>query len=68
MTTPVTNHLGMTFANEAEKQAWEAYVQARIDAALRSPLLSDAKSKARRDNLLARLAEKVKEDVPHPLA
>ena len=49
---------GDTAANDTEKQAWDAYVQARIDAALQSPLLSEAESKARLDNLLALLAEK----------
>lgn len=58
MRESVTNGYGIVFANEAEKAAWDAYVAARLAAAEKTPLLSEAESERRIAALLEKLAEK----------
>lgn len=36
----IRNDYGMTFATEREKEAWEAYIDARLEAAEQTPEIS----------------------------
>lgn len=46
---------GGVFATEAERDAWDAYREARISAALQSPLLSKEDADKALDAMIARL-------------
>ena len=61
--TPVTNSYGLTFASEAEKEAWDAHIRERLEAARQTPTIAHEELKAQ---LLQR--QKARRDVPHPLA
>lgn len=54
---------GMVFSSAEELEAWENYVEARLEAALKSPLISHEEARKRADALLARL-----NDVSHSVA
>lgn len=54
---------GGVFATEAERDAWEAYREARIKASLQSPLLSKEDADKAFDAMIARLS-----NVSHSMA
>lgn len=72
-TVPTT--FGMTFASMEELEAWEAELDASIEAARQTPLLTEEEADAFFDALLADLAQQVMaqaqaeaDEIPHPVA
>lgn len=72
-TVPTT--FGMTFASMEELEAWEAGLDASIEAARQTPLLTEEEADTFFDALLADLAKRVMaqaqaeaDEIPHPVA
>ena len=75
MSGTVTNNWGMTFASEAEMEAWYEELYASIEAARQTPLLTEEEADAFFDALLADLAKRLMaqaqaeaDEIPHPVA